>query len=154
VLILLLFSLQLKSQKILALDKPGKVKRIRYYEGDVISLKTDSGIWVRGEINRLLDSSLFIDNQQIHLSDIKSVQKTQKGFGWRLLAKVCINAASGYFLIDTSNRLINGDQPMVHEGTIKASGIMYGVFFISSTIGNRKYRINKNRTLKIIDISL
>ncbi|MEQ8907748.1 MAG: hypothetical protein RIC95_01025 [Vicingaceae bacterium] len=142
------------AQKILALDKNGIEKRIRYYKGNFISLQTQEGIVVAGEITRILDSSFVVGNQIVKLTDVKKVKKTHKHFGWRFLSGLTFTVGGAYLGIDSFNRLINSDDPVVSEQSVFVSTVFIGLGTVSAILGNRNYLLGKKRRLKIIDISI
>lgn len=142
------------AQKILALDKPGKVNRIRYMQNDYIRLKTIGNQYLDGEITKLGDSSFWIGNQEITLDSIKYIKKTQGGYGWGLVGNISLIAGLGYFGLDATNRIINSDDPIVPRRTRVSSSVFLGIFATTAIINNRKYRINKRRRLKIIDLEI
>jgi hypothetical protein len=144
------------AQKILALDvdKPGKVKRIRYQQNDYISLKTINNQFVEGEIAKIEDSSFWVKDQKITLDSIKFIKKTQGGYGWSLIGNISLLAGLGYFSLDATNRIINSDKPIVPRRTLLSSSVFLGIFATTAIINNRKYTINKRRRLKIIDLEI
>lgn len=148
------FPLSAFSQKILALDKPGKVNRIRYKVDDFISLKTVDKQMIGGNISFIGDSSFQVGKTTVKLSEIKYIKKTQGGYGWSLLGNISLVAGLGYFGLDASNRIINGDKPIVPRRTAISSSICIGIFAVTAVINSRKYKINNKRRLKIIDLEI
>lgn len=142
------------SQKIVAFDKRGKVKRIKYFEGEYIKLKEHNGEKTEGIILLIKDSSFVVEGKQINLDSVKKVYNTQKFLGFKMLYQVSIRAGVIYFPLVTFNRLINQDDPVLSEPAATVSGIFIGTALISKLIYNRGYKISDNRPLKIIDISL
>jgi len=77
-LLLLGIILDLSSQNILLLEKPGTVNNYKYYAGDYIRLKTKKGIKISGPINIIRDTNLIVDfTHELSLSDIEVVYKTR-----------------------------------------------------------------------------
>lgn len=153
-LLLLLFSLNSYGQKFLALDKRGKVKRIRFYKGDSITLKTKSDSLISGIIQLFEDSSFWVSGQPVVLSDIKSIQSPKNNSGLKLISNLSFLAGSGYFILDSGNRLLNNEKPFVEKSTVKTSAIFIGIAIFSFSVSKRSYQINNRHPLKIIDISI
>jgi len=155
IIIILIGCVKGYSQNILILDKPGKVNRIRYYTGDLIHLKTHDREKLYGEIEIIKDSSFVVNRQEIKLSEVKYIQNTKRHKGWDFLSGVSLTAGLGYFILDSGNKLINGEgREIANSRMVVTTSIFMGVFLVSNRIANRKYRINKNRKLKIINLDI
>ena len=153
-LLLGIISMDLHAQRILAFDKRGIVKRIRYYEGDFIKLKLSSGEILTGDLRTLKASSFVINGQIVHKDSVTKVYNTQKLYGFKLFGSILMTTGIAYFSVDSFNRLINKDSPIVAESSIKASGVLLGMGLVSSLIANKSYKISKRRPLKIIDLTI
>jgi hypothetical protein len=158
-LIALLFTLFacipfLQAQKIIALDKGGRVKRIKYYTGDFISLKTWQKEKIEGTIFSIYDSSFVVGTDTIFLREVRAVKNTQRNYGFRLLGSASAIAGAAYLPLTTFNRTINDDSPIVSESALKVSGSFLGVAIISKLIANRHYKISEKRPLKILDLTI
>lgn len=141
-------------QKFLAIDKGGRVKRIKFFESDFIHLKTNSDSIVSGQITRLKDTSFVVERTEVSLSSIKYVSFSDKNYGLKLISTLAFTAGIGYFTLDSGNRLINNDQPIVHNNAVKVGSIFMGVAFLSKVLSARKFRIGARHPIKIIDISI
>ena len=142
------------SQKILAFDKMGKVKRIRYFEGEYISLKTISKQKISGNISQIGDSSFLVEGRVVPLDSVAKVFNTQKGMGFQLIANIFMFPAIGYIPLITVNGLINNDKPIFRQNQLYYGGGFMGVALISNYLANRPFRISDKRPLKVIDISI
>ena len=152
--LVILVSIPAFSQKFLALDKGGKSKRIKFFNGDYIHLTTNEKESVFGQIDLLKDSSLIIASREIYIQDIKSIHLKDRYYGLSLISNLSWVAGLGYFALDSGNRLINKENPIIQEGTIKTGVIFLGVSLLSKSITNRTFRIKNRHRLKIIDISI
>ena len=154
----LLFSVMLSisafSQKILAFDKSGKVKRIRYYESEYISLKTTSKEKINGIISQIKDSSFVVEGRELTLFSVSKVYSTQTGMGYQLVANIFILPAIGYIPLITINGLINNDSPVFRSNQLYYGGGFIAITLISNYLANRPFKISEKRPLKIIDISI
>lgn len=144
----------LQAQKIIALDKGGRVKRIKYYTGDFISLKTSNKGKIEGTIFSIFDSSFVVNTDTILLKDVRSVKQTQRNYGFRLMGSVTAIAGTAYLSLTSFNRAINNDSPVVSESALKVSGSFLGVAIISKLIANRSFKVSEKRPLKILDLTI
>lgn len=149
-----MLSLNAFSQKILAFDKAGKVKRIRYFEGEYISLKTTSKEKINGTINLIKDSSFVVDGKELTLLSVSKVYSTQTGMGYQMVANIFVLPAVGYVPLITINGLINNDSPVFKANQLYYAGGFIAITLISNYLANRPFRISEKRPLKIIDISI
>ncbi len=154
-LLLIGLSSTLFAQKIIALDKPGKVKRIRYYQGDIIHLMNDEGRIYKGEIQEIKDSSFIVNNDELFLYEIIYIRNTQGKNGWFFLTNLFIKSGLAYHIAFNGNRLLQGEYDKIAsaETAIVTSSALLGAI-ISYQIATRRYRLNKYRTLKIINLEI
>ncbi|MFT5665869.1 MAG: hypothetical protein ACI9DK_000044 [Vicingaceae bacterium] len=153
-LVTVLFSTAGFSQKILVFDKSGKVKRVRYYEGEYISLQKIDKQKLSGVIQVINDSSFVLDGKKVTLNSVQKVYNTQKGIGYQLGANIFIIPALGYVPLIVTNGLINNDSPIIKQSQLCYGAGFIGIAFIFGYLANRPFRISQNRPLKIIDISI
>lgn len=140
-----------QGQRFLALDKPGKVKRLRYYVGDEIKIKLKGDKLVyTDQIEEITDTSLVIRKTHIPIRNIRAVVRfKQGGLLNQAISKLPI-AGAFYFLADTFNPVFYGG-----EVEVSRSGIIVGSSLIASSfalrlVRKRTYRINQYRTLKVL----
>jgi len=145
---------QTKAQRILAFDKRGKVKRVKYYEGNLIKLKLLSGEILQGDLTQIADSSFKLGIRNVKLDSVKIVYNTQKLLGFKLAGKIFMTAGTAYFAVASFNRTINNDSPVFSESSVKTSGLLLGAGIICKLIAKRPYRISKKRPLKILDLTI
>lgn len=145
---------QVQAQKILVFDKRGKVKRVRYYQGELIKFKLLSGELITGEIGLLTDSSFEVNSRIIKLDSVKRVYNTQKLYGFKIVGTILTTAGMVYFPLDSFNRIINNDQPTLNANSALVSGIFLGTGLICIGISNKSYKISEKRPLKVLDLGL
>lgn len=148
------FCLNGNSQKILAFNKSGKVKRIKYYEGEFIKLRTIDNAKIVGVIEKIEDSTFVINDMEIRLKEVNRVYNTQKLYGFNLLHRATFAAGIAYLPLSTTNRLINNDSPIVSSSALVVSGSFLSVAFVSHFIYNISYKISDKRPLMIIDLTI
>lgn len=142
------------AQKFLAIDSRVSSKRWKFSEGDIIMLKLENKELLVGQITQLNDSSFYLGSKLLPLKNIKSIQLRGHRYGLNLLTKVSLLAGLGYFSIDTFNRLINSDDPLVYEGTIITGASFLGVALISDLLNRKTIRIKEKSQIKILDLSI
>ena len=147
----------LHAQKILTLNKPGPVTRIRYYENDEISFKLKGeNIVHTGKITQLTDSNFLLNElYPIPIQNISMVIDYKKGYWFRVLYKITLTA--GIFLagIGTFNIIVTPDVPSYAVARVYiTSAALVGSSFIFKHYSVRKYRINRNRYLKVLDVTI
>lgn len=154
VLIMSLFSTTLYSQKIIAFDKHGKNKRVKYYKGDYFKFKTIQGFKHGGLIEEIRDSTFILNRQEFNTKAVKIVFNTQKNAGFKISYNVFIRGGIAYLPLVTFNRTINNDNPLIEESALIVTGSMLSFAYMSKFLANKPYRISEKRPLKIIDLSI
>jgi hypothetical protein len=150
--------LPLHAQKILTLNKPWPVYRIRYYENQQISFKLKGeNIIHTGLIMQLTDSNFLLnDLYPVPIKDITMVIDYDKGYWFRFLHKVTLTAGLFFAAIGTVNIIFAKETPPA-DGIARmyiTSAALVGSSFIFKHFSVRKYRINKNRYLKVLDVTI
>lgn len=148
------FGLQLDSaaQKTFNINKRGKVKRIKYYIGQDITLKYNDTKQF-GQITAMGDSSISLEGVVIPLSSIDYVVHPRKAFIWWFLRNVGYRAGVGYFILDGGNRLIYNESPIIDDRTLSISIPLIGLGVIGSLMKNRRFQ-NKGYNMNINDMEL
>jgi len=153
ILINIFLANQLFAQRYLALDKPsiGHKNRLRFYPGNDITIKLSYSKFREITIDRLSDSSIFSGADEYLLKDIKKIKYTREG-SLRTQARYILPAAGLiFFLADTFNpALARHEKAEVGPWGLKVGGSMMGVGIILNLTAKRKYKINNNRSLKVL----
>ncbi len=151
-LIILLAIPKTEAQTSFAIDKGGRVKRVHFYIGSKIGvkdLKTDARYF--GELTFISDSMIAVNGQNIMIKDIDFVIDPTRRYGWILLSKVSIRAALIYFLLDSGNRVINKESPIVDNRNLKITLPIAGIAIISTLLRNKRYK-HKDNNMKMVQI--
>ncbi len=133
--------------RFLALEKQGKVKRIRYYTGSTIEfkLKDDANLY-RTAIEAVKDSAVVIHETVIPLSKFSSIYIRPKRPFTRVLSTFFMIAGVGYFTLDTVN---NEFSPT--GGTLMTSGaLIVPSLALLLTLKKQRIKLNKQNFLKTI----
>jgi len=155
VIILLLLGLSITgfAQKILVVENSATLKNFKYYPGEEIILKVKQlDNKLADEIETMDDTCLVLAvNGVVRLDDIRAIYKenwfVQIVRGFSLLAGVA------YFGIDSFNRLINNDSPVILAETAIISGGLVAFSFALAPLHYRKYSTKKKWRLRTIDFN-
>jgi len=145
------------AQKFLAMDKSGKVKRLRFYVHDKINIRLkDETFFRKGNIDAIRDTSFIFDGSNIPLQRVDAILVYKNKGGHALLRQASIKLPFGaafLLFITAANSLINSSYLLVPTrmyiitGGIAATGLLlYPLTF-------RVYRTEKH-PLKIIDVTI
>jgi hypothetical protein len=155
-LIFLIFvsSLICGAQSFIALDVYGLIgfKRIKIYSGDVMTfkLKNDTKLYKK-EIIALWDTTFEIENQTISLNQIRMVYIDKSNFVINGCSAFLIIGGAAFLGLTLVNGVINNYPADEYERGFLAAGSAVIIGELIKSLGRRRYHINKNRTLKIID---
>ena len=147
-----------QSFEYLLIEKPGTSKRFIFKKGDLLKIKlAEESIYLTGEIDLLLDSSLVLEGHIIPLNEIKQIKLLRKG---ELMPK--INALSYklplaavlLILFEGISSELQGYNPLVEEDTIFVAGGLTGVGVALSTLKNKHLKIGKKYRVRIVRIDL
>jgi hypothetical protein len=149
--ILCISSVLAYSQKILVVENAKSTKNFKYYQGDDIIIKfgTLKGK-VTDQIVDMTDSSIvLLIYGEVYLDDISTIYKGN----WfvRILQGLTLVGGVAYFGIDSFNRLINNDSPVVLQETAIISGAMVAFSFALTPLRYRWLKVGERWKLRIID---
>lgn len=97
------------------------------------------------------DSSLILTaSGEVLLADISGIYKEN----WliKTIRGLTLLGGAAYFGIDSFNRLINNDSPVILVETVIISGSMIAVSFALIPLNYRKYNTQKKWDLRVIDL--
>jgi hypothetical protein len=141
-----------QGEKYLALDKPGRVKRIRFYMGDELTfkLKGDKTMY-SSTIEAVGDSTITIRETQIPIKDIALIKLPKEAGFINQAIYILPRAGILYFLADTFNPVFRGGSPDVSRSGIVVGGSFIAGGLILKLLNKRKFRINNYRSLRILE---
>lgn len=145
------------AQKFLAIDKSGKIKRLRFYVNDKINIRlNDENFFRSGYIDAIEDSSFIFDGNRIPLSRVDAILVYKTGGGHAFLreasAKLPVGAAFLLF-VTTVNSLINHSYPLIPANMYIICGGIAATGFLLRQLTFRKYQTKKH-PIKIIDVTI
>ena len=152
-----LFPFSAPAQKILQIEKYGKLKTKRYYIGDemIYRLKGDK-VWYRATLEdiKVEDKIILFDNGFVKLGDIHSIKShhnrswsSKAGYSLMVFGASWSFFALGGMLVD-SERFAYQQSDAIVTGTTLASGWLIRKIFQSKT-----YKMGKRKWLRVLDIS-
>lgn len=144
------------AQKFLALTKPGFNSRLRFYEGDKVGFKLNGERHIyKGHISYCTSTAVMLaDSLPIQLKDVAVFYDYEHGAAARFGSTLLLTAGIFYSAIV----LINGG--LAHSGDLQNSnnaiviGSLIGGGLLLYPFGHRHYRLNKNKRLSIIDVTI
>jgi hypothetical protein len=138
-------------QKILVVENIHSLKNFKYYQGN------DIYIQVEGKDGRLADmivditdtSVIFEVLGEVKMNDIKAIYREN----WLIqtIRGLSLLGGAGYLGIDSFNRMINHEYPVVQTETLVISGCMIAISFALTPLKYRKISIAEKWKLKPID---
>jgi hypothetical protein len=143
-----------RGQNIFVLEKTMGGGIRMYKTNEHIKLKTvSSNKKIEGRIYLISDSSLVLNYEtEIMLDDIAEIYRSRHMF--RLLQTLSLTAGLLYLSISTLNGLINNDNPIVPEETLKISGGLLIAGVLLTPLTTRVHKIKENKwKVKILDFT-
>ncbi len=151
-----IFSGESIAQKYLVFDKPGLVKRVRFYPNEELTFKTSkSGIYIRDKIVGFEGQTVLFQNTlEVNVDSIKFIKVGNVSTFSKVrsvVSGVLITSGVGYLIIDSFNNGINS-KDVFDPKTLNASAIMILAGVIIKPWSNRRHKIGNNKRLYIIDM--
>jgi len=142
-----------KQQKYLVLDKPGKVKRIRFFPGSEITfrLKNDPVVY-HDYITAVDDSSFTIFGTKVLIKEVDRI--ILRNHSWFVNQGSVLLPAAGliYFLADNVNPLLRGQEGVsVSKGSMIVAGSLIGTGLVLRTFRKKQHRIGNNKRLRVLE---
>jgi len=139
----------LNAQKILVIEKPGTVKNIKFEVNDRIKFRLENNMKINGRIQKLTDSSVFINREEFLFLKIKYFYKDR--FGWKVFSNTTFQAGVAYLGIDALNNLANNERPVVSAKTLKPSMILIIIGTLASPLVEKRLEVRKKWRVRVLD---
>lgn len=141
-----------QGEKYLVLDKPGRVKRIRFYVGDelIFKLTGDKHLY-KDIIEAVSDTSIRVRGAWVPVEEIKLIKEYKEANLLKQAIYFLPRAGIIYFLADTFNPVFTGGEVFVSRSGVIVGGSLIAGSLILRLFAKRTYRINNYRTLKILE---
>jgi hypothetical protein len=133
----------------------GTLKKIEVYNGEVLEYKLNGEHrYRRNKIVNLQDSFIVFSNDTIiKLDQLKAICVRKSNFLMRQFQKVFIAGGGLFFVLNTTNNLINERSPVLDQNAALIGAGLISTGFLIKQIGIRRIRITKHKQLKIIDLN-
>jgi hypothetical protein len=139
------------SQKWLVFENIHTLKNYKYHPGEKIRLSMDNGsLKIEDEIYDLTDSSMILLYKgEVMFSQVSAVYRQR--YWIDLISGFSMLAGVAYFGIDTFNRMINEEWPMVDDQSLAISVglVTFGAILLPFRV--RKIPVNENWKFKTLD---
>ena len=145
VLAFYLSGLVTEAQQLMLVENKRNLKNFKYYPGEDIRLKVrpDHRI-IEGEITCLKDSTMCIgDWEEVSYHDIRFIYRSRQMI--RIARSVFLISGVAYFSIDSFNRLINNDSPVILAETALISGGLLGTSILLTPLRYKRLKPEKWR---------
>jgi hypothetical protein len=139
-----------EAQQFLLVENVRNLRNYKYYPGEDIRIRTkqDNRI-VEGVITGISDSSIYIgDWEEVYFSDVQTIYRTRIPVKW--LQGLLVLGGAAYFSIDSFNRLINNQSPVVLAETAYISAGMVAAGFAVTPLRYKRMKSEK-WNLRLID---
>jgi len=148
---MLLIPAGIMAQRILLLENQSTLKNYKYYEGEALTFRYNGfDEKISDQIIVLRDSSVVFEMMgEMKFSDISIIYREN----WlvKTFSALSLIGGSAYFGLDTFNRLINNDAPVVLAETAMISGGLMVLGAALLPFRSRKIVIGDTWTLKTLD---
>lgn len=150
---LFLVSTGLFSQRFLLVENQHSFKNHKIYPGDEISFRIpDEKVKIRDLVVDLKDSSIVFEMMgEVQLKEITAIYLDN--YLVKLLQPLTLLAGSLYFGIDSFNRLINNDSPVILAETFYISAGILAFSFALTPLRQRKLNTSGKWQLRVIDLN-
>jgi hypothetical protein len=149
--VLMLLGSEMYSQKILLLENVHSMKNFKYYQGNTVIFKLiESQKRISDNIFDLTDSTVIFEGMgEVKLRKICCIYREN----WLIdiLSSLSLIGGVAYFGIDSFNRTINHEYPVVQTETMLISGGMVAFGLALIPFRYRKITITENWRLKTCD---
>jgi hypothetical protein len=151
ILLLLVFANTVLSQKILVVENSNSLRNIKYSEGNDIIIRVEGEKdKISDEITGMTDSTLILlINGAIRIDQVDAIYREN----WliQIVRGLTLLGGVAYVSIESFNRMINHEYPVVDSGTLIISAGMVATSFALIPLRYRKINCKEKWTLRVID---
>lgn len=139
------------SQKMIVVERPGTIKNIKYEQGNEIFFEDDNGKRFYGRIDRISDSSFYLDNKhEVKYNDISVVLKPRL-FLYHGYFKIRL-AGFGFLFLNTFNRLSYNEKPVFNKSGLITASALFGLSYLMRMFVFKRYKTGKKWRIKYINL--
>jgi hypothetical protein len=150
--VLLIFGTNIFAQKILIVENIHTQKNFKYYQGSKVMLQ------LSGKKGRIADNIYEMTDSSVIFEGLGELKLSSVAFIYRenwliqVLRGLSFLGGTAYFGVDSFNRMINHEYPVVQSETLWISGSMVAFSVVLTPFRYRKINISGNWKLKSIDL--
>jgi len=144
-----------QAQKVLQMEKRGKIKTKKYYLGEEITfqLKGGSDWYTDVMVDIKVEEEIIVFSERfVKVKDIKTIKSYKNARLVNSAEKGLYSFGTGWLLFSLGGALVTGEP--LNDLTWKVPVASAGLgFLIKKLFYTRKYRIGKRRRLRVLDLS-
>ncbi len=143
------------AQKYVIAEKIGHPKRIKFTIGDeLIFTQFGNDTIYEDQISALTDSTIIFGNKVVLMNSISKIWIGKSKFWPSRLKYIGLYGGSLFFGIDTFNRLVNNDSPIVSRTGLIVLGTGLGIASLATITKKNWFRIKGNKQLRYLDTTI
>ena len=141
------------AQKLLVVENVNSFKNYKYYQGESIILKyTGSEGRIADRIADLTDSTVILERTgEVRMAEISCIFR--ENWFVQILRGLTLIGGVAYFGIDSFNRLINHEDPVIDSGTALISGGMVAFSFALIPLRYKRIHTGEKWKLRALDLN-
>ncbi len=142
----------------LALEKKGRINKIKIYPGEYIRLRfSGEKRFYQRKIIDFADPYIILTDSRINIKAIAEIDITSKQKKPPLLdglGQYLPIAGAGYFAVDMVNRtIVNGQSLSIDQKVLTSSLVMIGAGLLFRRIGKKRFKIKPGNRIRIVNLS-
>ncbi len=150
--LLLFFSVNLFSQKVIVVGKPGKKKRLEYVVGNEISFRiVPEKVYVTGKISIINDTSFVVNGDNISFNRLDMIVDYSRGEGKKNIAVYYMLNAVSVLVIDFLNNTFNLNRAGFTKEGFYVAGVIAATGLVIGSLKMKRYRLNNRRYIRVIE---
>lgn len=141
------------AQKLLLVENVNSLKNFKYYQGQDILIKfTGSEGRIADQIFDLTDTTIILEILgEVRLENVSCIYR--ENWFVQTLRGLSLLGGAAYFGIDSFNRMINHEYPVVDTGTLLISGGMVAFSFALMPLRYKRIKTGEKWHLRTIDLN-
>ncbi|MES2628399.1 MAG: hypothetical protein V4616_05470 [Bacteroidota bacterium] len=142
-------------QQYLVLERIGSPKRIKFAAGEQIRFKVNNNDTIyQDQITMVCDTAVAFGNKLVLFRDIDKIWLGKENFWLSRLRAISLVGGTAFFTLDTFNRLVNRDSPVVTKTGLIVLGSGVGLAGILTLAKKNWFRVNSRHQLRYLDLTI
>ncbi len=132
-----------------------RAKRIKFKVGDQLRFKvTNVDTIYEDQISAIFDTAVAFGNRLVPFNTIDKIWLGKENFWLSRLKVLSFAGGTLFFTLDTFNRLVNRDSPVVTRTGIIVLGSGVGLAGLLQLTRRNWFHVNKRHTIKYVDMTI